>query len=119
LELRNIRRRARRRGFFIEHGQHSDSWTLVEAQTKRPVWGLVSVSFAQVAREIVALKSAPAKKVKKPASRPTKKSPSGKSAQLPLPLPERAPEAPVPVDAPVAPFSVSDFIARSRRIFRD
>jgi len=54
--LNSLRARARRRGYWITHDRHAGTWSLVDADLKRPLVGLQNVSLIDIARVIFALR---------------------------------------------------------------
>jgi len=55
LKLGNLRARARRHGYWITHDRHANTWSLIDADLKRPLVGLQNINLIDIARAIFAL----------------------------------------------------------------
>jgi hypothetical protein len=58
-QLNSLRARARRRGYWITHDRHAGTWSLVDADLRRPLVGLQNVPLIDIARAITAPRGAP------------------------------------------------------------
>jgi hypothetical protein len=54
-KLSSLRARARRYGYWITHDRHAGTWSLVDADLKRPLVGLQNINLIDIARVIFAL----------------------------------------------------------------
>jgi hypothetical protein len=55
LKLNSLRARAKRRGYWITHDRHTGTWSLIDADLKRPLVGLQNSNLIDIARAILAL----------------------------------------------------------------
>ena len=67
----NIRRRARRRGFLIEHHRYSRTWSLIEMQTRLPLSGLDDVTIGAIVHAVENLPPKPVARRKRRSARAT------------------------------------------------
>ena len=54
LKLGSLHARVRRHGYWITHDRHAGTWSLVDADLRRPLVGLQSVPLIDIARAITA-----------------------------------------------------------------
>jgi hypothetical protein len=54
-KLSSLRARAKRRGYWITRDRHADTWSLIDADLKRPLVGLQNINLIDIARAIFAL----------------------------------------------------------------
>ena len=55
VKLPTLRARARRRGYWITRDRHAGTWSLVDADLKRPLVGLQNINLIDIARAILTL----------------------------------------------------------------
>jgi len=55
LKLKSLRTRAKRRGYWITHDRHANTWSLIDADLQRPLVSLQNINLIDIVRAILAL----------------------------------------------------------------